>query len=52
MGCVLAHLRNYFITEQEIDGEAFMELNEEDIKSITSKLGIVKKIFKAVKEVE
>ena len=30
--------------EHDIDGEAFMELTEADIKSLEAKLGIVKKI--------
>jgi len=39
------------ITENEIDGQAFLDLSEDDVKSLTSKLGVVKKIcrLKAVR---
>ncbi len=34
------------VTEQGIDGEIFMELSENEIKSLVPKLGIAKKIIK------
>ena len=38
--------------ENEIDGAAFVDLTEADIKSMVSKLGIVKKICRLQASVE
>lgn len=37
------------ITEEDIDGAAFLELSEADIKSMVPKLGMVKKIARLQK---
>jgi len=37
--------------DQEIDGEAFLDLTESDIKLLTDKLGLVKKLLRVVCEV-
>ena len=39
----------YFCAENEIDGTGFFDLDESDIKSMVSKLGIVKKISRLQK---
>ena len=35
----------FAVLENEIDGQAFSELSEDDIRTMTQKLGIVKKIY-------
>ncbi len=40
-----------FITENQIDGESFLELTESDIKELVKPLGVVKKIIRLVREV-
>lgn len=47
----LAYLRYWFI-DNEIDGEAFMELTESDITSLVMKIGLVKKILRLRVQIE
>ena len=37
--------------DQEVDGETFLDLNEDDIKQLTKKLGLVKKLIRIIEEV-
>ena len=37
--------------DQEIDGETFLDLKLEDIKEVTKKLGLIKKIERIIHEV-
>ena len=37
---------NLDFTENEIDGQAFCELSEDDVRLMTPKLGVVKKIYR------
>lgn len=39
----------FFYAENKIDGESFLELSEEDIKTMVKPLGIVKKILRLQK---
>ncbi len=36
----------YHYADNEVDGEAFRDLSEADVKSLVSKLGLVKKILR------
>ena len=48
--CTSSIERIHFLSDQEIDGEAFVELSEDDVKGLTDKLGVVK-ISRLVNEV-
>ena len=37
--------------DEEIDGAGFLELSEEDIKKITSKMGLITKLQRLIREV-
>ena len=37
--------------DKEIDGAGFLELSEEDIKNNTSKMGLIKKLQRLIREV-
>ena len=37
--------------DEEIDGPGFLELSEDDIKMITSKMGLIKKLQRLIREV-
>ena len=39
------------IVDEEIDGPGFLELSEDDIKNITSKMGLIKKLQRLIREV-
>ena len=47
LSCVLAAV--YVSLEQEIDGEAFLELTEVDVKDMIKPLGQVKKVMRIQK---
>ena len=36
----------FIVIEHEVDGEAFMELTEDDISKVVKKIGVVKKIIR------
>jgi len=36
------------LPDQEIDGEAFLELTESDVSKLTDKMGIAKKILRLI----
>lgn len=38
-------------TDEEIDGPGFLELTEEDIKKLTDKMGLIKKLQRIKREV-
>ena len=37
--------------DEEIDGPGFLELSEDDVKMITSKMGLIKKLQRLIREV-
>ncbi len=37
-----------YLPDQEIDGEAFLELTESDVGKLTDKMGIAKKIIRLI----
>lgn len=39
-------LSKLFFIENEVDGQAFLELSENDVKTLTPKLGVVKKVLR------
>lgn len=41
-----------FLTDNQVDGECFLELSESDVKEIVKPLGIVKKILRLIREVK
>ena len=43
------HVNLIDVTENEIDGESFLELTEEDIAKLVKPLGIVKKMLKILR---
>ena len=51
LGCLIDNFYTLCYTAQEIDGEAFMELTEEDIHKLTDKMGLIKKILWLIKMV-
>lgn len=40
-----------YSTEEEIDGPGFLDLTEEDIKQLTDKMGLIKKVQRVIREV-
>lgn len=47
----LVHNKLFFFTENQVDGESFLELAESDVKELVKPLGVVKKIVKLLREV-
>ena len=48
--CLKLKVVHYYTTENEIDGSAFLELSEDDVRTLVPKLGVVKKICRLQKQ--
>lgn len=48
---MMGFIQNITIIDEEVDGPGFLELTEDDIKKITSKMGLIKKLQRLIREV-